>query len=211
MVRNRHILLSALRIEPYKQLLRQTATKLESPNTTLQDAEVILEKAVERKLSKGRSIRMIVASSLILASNRAGTGLVQDEVAAAVSTKKKPTTVGEISNTIRSMAQKLAIGPEYLFSKPSSYIHRILHRLGAQDKELENKALALVSSLSMRHLSGCNPLSIAGASIYIVGKETGLAQSEIARGSFVSEVTIRSVTKRIREQRALRTLNERWA
>ena len=190
---------TARRSEPHRVLLKQVASKTELPSTVLQDAEAILEKAICASLHKGRAAAAIVASSLILASNKNGAGLSPDEVAVAVRSTEYSVVARDVQKTIRSMAQELKMGPEYVYSKPVSYVHRILDRLGIDDEGFEKEVLRLVSSLDRLKFQGYNPLSIAGASIYIAGREKGLSQRDVAKCCFVSRVTLRNATKRVQE------------
>lgn len=113
---------TARRSEPHRILLKQVATKTKLPRTVLQDAEAILEKAVCAKLHKSRGAAAIVASSLILASNKNGAGLVPDEVGVAARSTEYSFIARDVQKTIRFMAEELKMGPEYVHSKPVSYV-----------------------------------------------------------------------------------------
>lgn len=169
----------------------------------------IYKQAKDADLIRGRKIENIIAASLYVAVRQLNEGRSVGQIADYTTTDKK-----SITSTAQYLSSEL--GLEIDIARPTDYVDRFVGEFnkirrekdrdpfGEEINELAYRILAEVEDRGMD--SGKSPTGMAGAAIYLAGREegyTGVRQADAANVARVSELTIR---QRYQEQEEI--LNE---
>jgi len=160
-------------------------------------AAIILRKAIEAGLSRGRSMDAIVASVVYLAAKQLGAPRGLHELAEATGV-----TVHRISLTAKVVSRELGVFSRA--SRAEDFVPRFASQLGL-DPRVGERALGLVSQVKdSKVLEANSPVGIAAGALYLASEELGvpLTQAQIARLTGVSEVTIRKHYRLLKESLA---------
>lgn len=168
-------------------LLYSLKTKLGLPDSVAENAAYFYRKAMQRKITIGRSAKGIMSASVYLACRQTDIprSLVDISTAAGVSRK-------EVSRAYRNLIEKLEISLEPC--NPSEFITKIAHEAKISEKA-QRDALKILSQLADQGTSaGKNPMALAAATLYLSCVLNGekKTQSEIAKASGITSVTIRN-------------------
>jgi transcription initiation factor TFIIB len=160
-------------------------------------AAIILRKAIEAGLSRGRSMDAIVASVVYLAAKQLGAPRGLHELSEATGV-----TVHRISLTAKVVSRELGVFSRA--SRAEDFVPRFASQLGL-DGRVGERALALVSQVKdSKVLEANSPVGIAAGALYLASEELGVpwTQAQIARLTGVSEVTIRKHYRLLKESLA---------
>ena len=159
------------------------------------DACNIYRKAVDKNLIRGRSIEVVVASSVYAACRRCEFPRTFDEIAEASNVAKK-----RVAKTYRFLARELNL--KLVPTSPADYVPRFASNLGLSG-QAQAKAIEIIQKAAEKGLtSGRGPTGVAAAALYIASillceRKT---QHDVADVSGVTEVTIRNRYKELSEQ-----------
>lgn len=168
------------------RLLRRAASRLDLDDETTAAAADIYERAVSAGLLKGRRTDDMVAGSLHAGAKQTNTPVAAEEVAEAVA--------DGVDRRKALRASKVIVREEGLdpLLDIEEYVERIVDRLDVPELESRAKEIARESQ-RRRNVGGKNPHSVAGAAVYLAGREDGVCtQAEVADAANVSTVTIRT-------------------
>lgn len=171
------------------------ASNMGLPANVRESAAVIYRQAVAKQLIRGRSIDGVAAAAMYAACRECGVPRTLDEIATVSRTGRK-----ELGRIFRFI--KRTLGLTSAVPQPEDYIARFCSKLGlgpsVQRKAAEIIELARISDI----VSGRGPTGVCAASIYIASIECNSrrTQSEIAKVTGVTEVTIRNRYKEMVEK-----------
>lgn len=168
-------------------LLYSLKTKLGLPDSTAENAAYLYRKAMQKKITIGRSARGIMAASVYLACRQTDVPRSLVDISEAANVSKK-----EISRAYRNLIEKFSISLDPC--NPSEFVTKIAHEARISEKT-QRDALKTLSQLHENGTSaGKNPMALAAATLYMSCVLNGekKTQSEIAKASGVTSVTIRN-------------------
>jgi transcription initiation factor TFIIB len=166
--------------------------KLGLAKALTEETSLVYRKALEKNLTRGRSIDALVAASVYLTCNRNKLGRTLDEVCGA-------TRVGRKELTKSYKVLKHALGIRMDVNHPVDFVPSFISKLGLPS-EVMTKTFEILRLAEERELTyGKSPTGIAAAAIYIAAHVVGnnRTQREIADISHVTEVTIRNRYKEL--------------
>ena len=171
-------------------ILGMMQSKLEISDTVIERAAYIYRKALSKKMTSGRTIVGIMASSLYVSCRELGVPRTLDDIAKAANL-----TVRELSRDYRLLVSRLELHPESYDS--SEFVTRISSSVGLAEKT-RRQALEILQKAKEKGITdGKNPVTLAATALYIsaVLNNESKTQGNIAKASGVSSVTIRNVAK----------------
>lgn len=162
-------------------------------------AAVVYRKALEERLTRGRSIAAIVAAAMYVACRFTKTPKTLNDIV-KVSSRSK----GEVSKAYRLLVRTLKI--EMPSHDPLSYISRLAEKAKISGKVQGVAARILRKAKRKRVTIGKDPVGVAGAVLYIACQIEGehVTQKEIAEVAGITEVTIRNRKNEIAKKLGLR-------
>lgn len=175
--------------------LDRDSSRLNIPRSVREDAALIYRSAAKNKLIRGRSIEVVVASSLYASCRRCNIPRTLDEIAEASNVPKK-----QIGKTYRFLSKKLNL--KLKPTSPKDYISRFASHLQLSG-EVQAKAIDIIDrSIKAGLNSGRGPTGVAAASLYIASVLLGerKTQKQVAEVAGVTEVTIRNRYKELSEK-----------
>lgn len=168
--------------------------KLALSDSVVEKTAYIYRKAVEKNLTRGRSIPGLIAAALYLACRDTGTPRTLNEVARQINIKRK-----DISRCYRLLLKELDLKMPVL--DPIKCMSRISSQAGLSEK-VKRQALTILEDANRLEITaGKDPMGLAAAALYLscaINKE-GTTQKVIALAAGVTEVTIRNRCKGLRE------------
>ena len=172
--------------------ITKTSYKLKLPSNVVETASVIIRKALQNGLVKGRSTENLSAASVYIACRQCEILRSLKEVSKATSISVK-----HLGKSYRYMVSNLnSIVPKV---KSENVISKVVNSLSFSGYT-ERLALYLLRCVEAQRLTiGKSPASISAAALYIACFITGEKQTQtnIAKHSNVTEVTIRNRYKEI--------------
>lgn len=168
-------------------LLYSLKTKLALPDSTAENAAYLYRKAMQKKITIGRSARGIMSASVYLACRQTDIPRSLADISLAANVSKK-----EVSRAYRNLLEKLDITLEPC--NPAEFVTKIAHEAKISEKT-QRDALRVLLQLSDKGTSaGKNPLALAAATLYLSCVVNGerKTQAEIAKASGITSVTIRN-------------------
>ena len=181
--------------------LDRLTSQLDIPKSVKETAAVFYHRALDKHIIKGRSINtMIIATSYLACRLRKFPTSLDDFLKFTSINKKK------IGRAYRLLIQELGIQIPILNAK--DFIPRICADLKLSN-QVQEKACELIDSASNKFITiGREPIGLAAAAIYIAGILEGErpTQIKLAKTAHVSEVTIRSRCKELKNKLKI-TLN----
>jgi len=160
------------------------------PKPIKEKAAVIYRKAVDKGLTRGRSIVAVVAAALYAACRSTGTPRTLNEISKASLTGKK-----EVARCYRLLLNELDM--KMPINDPVLCVSKIAERVGISGKTQGVAINILREAKRKRIRAGKNPMGLAGAALYIAGLQNNDkgTQKDIAEACGVTEVTIRNRMK----------------
>jgi len=172
--------------------LDRMASRMSLPKIVREAGAVIYKKSVEERITRGRSIDLVIASALYIACRQCGVPRTLDEITSVSRCGRK-----EIGRVERVIKRKLGIRLPHL--RGVDYLGRFASDLGVS-ASTELIALRLCEELEEKEMDiGVSPPSVGAATLYIAGvlNNQRRTQKEISEVSGVTEVTIRNRYKQI--------------
>jgi transcription initiation factor TFIIB len=155
-------------------------------------ASVIYRKCLKANLIRGRSIDVVMASSLYIACRKDEVAITLKDIQERANASPK-----ELSRCIRVIITVLNIRPQ------NSAPNALLQKLGTTLKVTmvtQNEAMKIITQAQDANITvGKNPMSIAAAALYIAGVRTGerRTQQQLAIAARTTPVTIRNRFKEL--------------
>jgi transcription initiation factor TFIIB len=166
-------------------------------------AAVMYRKALDKGLVRGRSIVIIITSSLYAACRESGTPRSLREIAEVSLVNKK-----DVARCYRLLLRELNVNMP--IADPLTYVSKIALKAEVSGKTQGEAVLILRSARQKRIATGKDPLGIAAAVLYIAclrNKETK-TQKEIAEAAGVTEVTVRNRYKALLKELKIELLKK---
>jgi len=168
-------------------LLDAMRTKLAIPDIVIEEAAYLFRKAVNGKLTRGRSTTSLLSASLYAACRELDTPRSLNDIAEASNITRK-----DLSRSYFILTKKLDLKLRSFDS--SKFVSRISNEVGISEKT-RRYALNILSKAIEKEISaGKNPMGLAAAVIYLscVINNEKKTQTEIAKAAGVTSVTIRN-------------------
>lgn len=175
-------------------LLNGMKTKLGIPNNVVESAAYIYRKAVNAKLTKGRTMKSLISASLYAACRENNIPRTLDDVANAGNTERRL-----VSRDLRTIIQKLGLKLEQYDT--SSFIAKISNNTNLKEKT-KRDAFDILKKCEKEHITaGKNPVGQAAAALYLscIINQEKITQEKLSIESGVSAVTIRNRSELIKK------------
>ena len=168
-------------------LLHAMKTKLGIPDNVVENAAYIYRKAVDAKLTRGRTMKSLISASLYAACREHNIPRTLDDVANAGNTERRT-----LSRDLRTIINKLDLN-----LKPydtSSFISKISNNMNLKEKTKRDAFKILRLCEKEQITAGKHPVAQAAASLYIscIMNDEKVSQKKFSIESGVSDVTIRN-------------------
>lgn len=169
--------------------------KLVLSDSVVEKTAYIYRKAVEKNLTRGRSISGMIGAAIYLACRETGTPRTLNDVAYQINIKRK-----DVSRCYRLLLKELDLTMPVL--DPIKCVSRISSQAKLNEK-VKRYALTILEDASRKEITaGKDPMGLAAAALYlscVINKEHGVTQKVLAMAAGVTEVTIRNRHKGLRE------------
>ncbi|MGC8812306.1 MAG: transcription initiation factor IIB [Candidatus Aenigmatarchaeota archaeon] len=160
---------------------------LNLPKNAVENASLIFRKVAKERISRGRSIKGVVAASIYLSCRQLGIPRSLEEVSEVSGVEKR-----EVAKDYRTIVKE--IGYKLPVPSPSSYVSRLTNEFGIFGKTEEIAYKILSAARQVKLTSGRGPTSLAAAAVYTASLLTGerVTQQDVAERMRCTEVTIRN-------------------
>ncbi len=165
---------------------------LSLPSKVLKKASTVYKTIVEKRLTKGRKMRVLSAAAVYLSCKQCDFPQTLNEVAKASGVDRR-----EVGRGYSFLVKKLGclVSPV----KPSRYLRKFSDHIAISEEteRIINKILNVSEELKLT--TGRDPMGIAAAACYIACRLTGekKTQREIAEVARITEATIRNRCKEL--------------
>ena len=168
--------------------------KIALSNSVVEKTAYIYRKAVEKNLTKGRSISGMIAAAIYLACRETGTPRTLNDVACQINIKRK-----DVSRCYRLLLKELDLTMPVV--DPIRCISRIANQVKLSEKVKRHAITILEDANKIEITAGKDPMGLAAAALYLscVINNDVVTQKVIAKAAGVTEVTIRNRHKGLRE------------
>ena len=175
--------------------LKRISSNLNLPTHVKEDAMRLYIEAFKRKLLRGRSINAMVAACLYLACRRKGVPRTFQEILDEASVNAK-----DVRRSFSVLIKELNLKTNS--TDPISLIPRYIAELGL-DAEIERLSTNILNTYSSKFsISGKDPKGLCAGAIYLACKikDKGFTQQQIVEAVGVTEVTLRSRYKELKNK-----------
>jgi len=174
--------------------------KLALSNVIMEKAAYIYRKAIEKKLTRGRTISGMIAAALYAACRGTETPRTLKDVTEAANVKRK-----DIARCYRLLHHELELKMPVVDS--IQCIARISSRLKVTEKTKRYAAKILKETQKRKESSGKDPMGLAAAALYLSCVQNGVSitQRDLAEAAGVTEITIRNRYKALKEAHILQS------
>lgn len=186
-----------------KPKMKLLVSKLNIPEYIHETAWKIYSIIAKKKLTMGRSIEGFIAASLYVAIRVHEFPKTLEEISDTSITARK-TIIHCLSLIIREILPELNLN-----YKPIS-VKQLIFKFGNElglSMEIQNSALNIISKTAKKGLStnGKDPRGFAASCLYLAAKfsDQKLTQTEIAKAAKITEVTLRTRVKEIKNKMKL--------
>lgn len=167
-------------------IIETLRTKLSLTDRIGEDAAFIYRKAHDRKLARGRTIKLLATASLYSAcrANNIPRNLGEISKMANVDRKK-------LSSMYREIVKRLKF--KYKPYSPESFVSKITSKLHVTERT-RRKALSILQKANQEGISvGKRPLGLAAAAVYLACllHNLEISQNQVSDASGISSATIR--------------------
>jgi len=173
-------------------MLERIAAEVGLPENVQERAIPICSAMVERKLARGREIRIVAGSSIYAACRENRVPITLKELASVTHTSPR-----ELGRIYMLILDKMEIKPP----NPNgfSYIEKVATRIHATE-EVEKLSQKMEKEAVDAGLGGRNPMSLAAAALYTASLDAGepVTQSDLAEAAGVSVISLRETAKWMR-------------
>ena len=172
--------------------LDRLASQMGMPRSIKEEAAIIYRKALEKRMSRGTTIEVMVAATLYAACRIRKIPRTLDEVAENSRINKK-----QLGQCYRQLVRTIDIAIP--ISTPIAFISRFSNELGLSGKVSSRAIKILESAKKAGFTAGKDPTGLAAAALYISGilEDERRTQREIAGVARVTEVTVRNRYKEL--------------
>ena len=168
-------------------LLHAMKTKLAIPDNVVETAAYIYRKAVQAKLTRGRTMKSLISASLYAACRENNIPRTIDEIAQVGNVERKI-----ISRDLRTLIQKLDLNLNQY--NIAAFITKLSNNLNLKETTKRN-AFDILSQCEKKQITaGKHPVAQAAASLYISCIINGekISQKKFSVEAGISDVTIRN-------------------
>ncbi len=175
-------------------LLHGMKTKLGVPDNVVEDAAYIYRKAVNAKLTRGRTMASLISASLYASCRQNNTPRTLDDIANAGNIERRI-----LSRDLRTIIKKLGLKLNQY--NTASFIVKISNNMNLSEKTKRDAFNILKRCEDEKITAGKNPVAQAAASLYIASILNGekISQKKFSKESGVSDVTIRNRSNLIKK------------
>ncbi len=168
-------------------LLHGMKTKIGVPNNVVENAAYIYRKAVNAKLTRGRTMASLIAASLYASCRQNNIPRTLDDIAAAGNIERRI-----LSRDLRTIIKKLGLNLNQYDT--ASFIVKISNNMNLSEKTKRNAFEILKRCTDEGITAGKHPVAQAAASLYIACIVNGekISQKKFSIESGISDVTIRN-------------------
>lgn len=168
-------------------LLHALKSKLGIPESAAENAAYIYRKAMQKRITIGRSSKSLMCAAVYVACKQIGIPRSVTDISKAADVGRK-----EINRSCRNIIEKLDLSLEPVSA--SGFLTKLANQTNVSEKTRRN-ALKMITVLEQKSMSdGKNPVAMAATALYLSCIKNGeyMTQSEIARVSGITAVTIRN-------------------
>ena len=168
-------------------LLHGMKTKLAVPNNVVENAAYIYRKAVNAKLTRGRTMTSLISASLYAACRENNIPRTLDDIANAGNVERRI-----LSRDLRTIINKLGLNLNQY--DITSFISKISNNMNLKEKTKRDAFKILKQCEKEQITAGKHPVAQAAASLYVscIINDEKISQKKFAIESGVSDVTIRN-------------------
>lgn len=168
-------------------LMNGMKTKLGIPDNVVETAAYIYRKAVNAKLTRGRTTISLVSASLYAACRENNIPRTLDDIAAAGNVERRV-----LSRDLRTMIKKVGLNLNQYDT--TSFISKISNNMNLQEKTKRDAFEILKRCEREMITAGKHPVAQAAASLYIscIMNDEKISQRRFSAESGISDVTIRN-------------------
>ena len=168
-------------------LLHGMKTKIGVPNNVVENAAYIYRKAVNAKLTRGRTMASLISASLYASCRQNNIPRTLDDIAAAGNVERRI-----LSRDLRTIIRKLGLNLNQYDT--ASFIVKISNNMNLREKTKRDAFDILKRCEDEKITAGKHPVAQAAASLYIACIINGekVSQKKFSIESGVSDVTIRN-------------------
>ncbi len=187
--------------EPIDRNLRQAFNelyrlkdKLSLSDSVIEKAAYVYRKALDKKLTRGRSISGMMGSALYVACREVGTPITLKDIAEKSNIKK-----GDLAAYYRLLVKELELNMPVV--DPVQNVSRIGSKLGLSEKTKRYAMEILRKAEENKVSAGKNPMALAATALYISCVKMGEkhTQKDLAEAANTTDVTIRNRYKGLLE------------
>ncbi len=178
-------------------IINDVAAKLELPDIVREEASKIYRDAMQKGLTRGRSVESVVAAVIYAATRIHDLHHGLNDIIKAIKGNVDPNIRREVARSYRLLVRDLGI--RIPVRRPENFVWRITHQLQLPEK-VALDAIKIINDARKKGLTaGKDPSGLAGAAVYLAALKHGYrkTQKEIAQVAGVTEVTIRNRYKEI--------------
>jgi transcription initiation factor TFIIB len=175
-------------------LLHGMKTKIGVPNNVVENAAYIYRKAVNAKLTRGRTMASLISASLYASCRQNNIPRTLDDIAEAGNVERRI-----LSRDLRTIIKKLNLNLNQYDT--ASFIVKISNNMDLGEK-IKRDAFDILKRCEKEEITaGKHPVAQAAASLYIACIVNGekISQKKFANESGVSDVTIRNRSNLIKK------------
>jgi transcription initiation factor TFIIB len=168
-------------------LLHGMKTKIGVSNNVVENAAYIYRKAVNAKLTRGRTMASLISASLYASCRQNNIPRTLDDIAQAGNVERRI-----LSRDLRTIIKKLGLNLNQYDT--SSFIVKISNNMNLSEKTKRDAFDILKKCEDEKITAGKHPVAQAAASLYIACIINGekISQKKFSNESGVSDVTIRN-------------------
>ena len=173
--------------------MKMFAEKLSVRDEVIERGAYIYRKAVEKGVTRGRSIVQISAAALYAACRDMEVPRTLKDVAQVSNVSKK-----DLARSYRILVREMDL--QMPVPDPIKSVSRIASRAGVEEKT-KRRALEILSKAHQKEIvAGKDPMGLAAAALYVAStlEGTGKTQKDIADAAAITEVTLRNRYKGLR-------------
>lgn len=168
-------------------LMNAMKTKLGIPNNVVETAAYIYRKAINEKLTRGRTTTSLVSASLYAACRKHNIPRTLNDIIKVGNTERRT-----LSRDLRTLIKKLELDLNQYDT--SSFISKISNNMNMKEKTKRDALNILKRCEKEQITAGKHPVGQAAAALYIscIMNNEKISQSKFSKESGISEVTIRN-------------------
>jgi transcription initiation factor TFIIB len=169
--------------------------KLGLSDVIIEKTAYIYRKAVEKQLTRGRTISGVLAAALYIACRELGTPRTLNNISASSNVRRK-----DIAKNCRLLIYELDI--KVPIADPMKCIAKVANAAEISERT-KRQAFNMMSEVVKREIpAGKHPMSLAATILYVACRKTGEYRTkvDIAKAAGITEVTIRNRFKDLAER-----------